>query len=165
MTPLPWPIFWIALLSVDPSPKSCVEGDPEDCRQTVSQGEETPFDGQLLTPRRAARLAVQAGQCQERTVEAVSKAVRLLEVDLSLSIQSRGNDKDHSSLTVGLLKDELVKTQEASERSFLESPILWFGIGVATTAALIGISVAIISETRPEIISVPIETSSALLTW
>jgi len=46
--------------------KECDPADARSCVQPLAAGELAPFDGQLLTMRRAAKLAAAAGACSER---------------------------------------------------------------------------------------------------
>lgn len=165
MIPLPWLLTSIVFLGA--SDKACVQDDPSDCRQTVVAGEEVPFDGQLLSPRRAARLAVQAGQCQERIVTEVARAVELIKIDLELEKGLRANDADAAAMQTDLLKGALQDARESSEPGFLEHPLLWFTIGVAATAAAIGLTVAILDATRPQVVTISENFSqgSSLFSW
>lgn len=142
---------------------SCVPNDPTDCRQTVTKGEVVPFDGQLLSPRRAAKLAVRVGQCQERIAAEVAEVAELMKIDLRLEKQLRANDSEHANRQRKLLEAELVRAHEAAEPSFLEHPALWFAFGVVATVAAVGITIAVIDATRPQVVFVPPGTTSTPL--
>jgi len=151
--------LWLSILIVSPvagtENASCLENDPTSCRQTVREGELVPFDGQLMTPKRAATLAVAAGQCQDRIAMEVSQAVELMKIDLQLQEQLRANDKEHAQKQLDLLMTELELTRELTEPSFWEHPVLWFTLGVAATVAAVGITVAVLDATRPQVITIP----------
>lgn len=132
--------------------KSCTKNDPEDCRQTVKAGEVVPFDGQLMTPRRASRLAVMAGQCRLKIDTAVEEMKMLLGLDLKLEQQMRANDNDHAKREIELLTRRLEEVQP----SWYEHPALWMVIGGIIVGAVIGAAAAILDATRPSVVTVPI---------
>ena len=140
--------------------KICAPDDPTSCRQAVVTGETVPFDGQLLTPKRAAKLAVQAGQCQERTDEAVANAKAVVGMDLRLQKQLRQNDLDHAAQSEKLLTEELERAHQAAGRSFLESPVLWFALGIVATVAVTAGTVALFDATRPAVLTIPVSQST-----
>ena len=134
---------------------SCVDGDPNDCRVALTPGDPAPFAGQLLTPRRAARLAVAAGQCEVRTSHAVEAAIAEMTIDLRLERALRAQDRESYEERSRHLTAALEKAHAASERGFFDHPVTWITVGVLlTTGGIVG-SVALISETRPAVVTTP----------
>ncbi len=135
--------------------KKCSKNDPQSCRQTVVAGEAVPFSGQLMTPRRAAKLAVMAGQCKERVKLAVEEATTPLKMDLALERNLREDDKATSKLQSDLWERNYTKVEEAAKRQPYEHPLLWVVIGGLIVGGAVGIATGIISETRPTVVTVP----------
>lgn len=140
-----------ALLTQTPGEKSCTKGDSQDCRQAVKAGEVVPFDGQLMTPRRASKLAVAAGQCQLRIDTKVSETEELLGLDLKLEQQLRANDKEHYEREINLLTERLEEVQP----SWYEHPGIWIVVGGVIAAGVIGAAAGILDATRPTVVTVP----------
>ena len=155
MTPLLSLLTSIALLTAGAADPTCAEDDPQDCRIALKSGDAAPFGGQLLSPRRAARLAVMAGQCSDRTNLAVEAAVAEVTLDLELERRLRESDRETFDLRVRVLTRALEKADEASRRGFLDHPVTWLIAGALVTAALTAGAVAIIAETRPTQIVAP----------
>jgi len=146
--------FWNALLA-QTHPKTCDPKDNRSCVQPLMEGEEAPFFGQLLTPRRAARLAIKAEQCQTRIDLSVQETKQLYEFDLDLARQLRANDRQAAEMQKKILSEELARAHEAAETNFLDHPVTWMIIGGALVGAAVGIATAIISETRPQLVTTP----------
>lgn len=60
----------------------CAPDDPQDCVQPLLKGEPAPFTGQLLTMRRAAKVAVFQLQLEERVQLELLRHVEPLKIDL-----------------------------------------------------------------------------------
>ncbi len=133
------------LLSQSPFTKSCVDGDPFNCRQTVVEGTKVPFSGQLMTPRRAALLAVTATQCQVQLDLEMERVQAIVNVDLFLEKSLRANDNKAAKAQKELLTGELKRAHKAAEKKWHDHPALWMTIGGVVVAATIGIAVAIIN--------------------
>lgn len=119
-------------LSAPPSLQpACDPQDSRSCVQPLLEGEAAPFTGQLLTPRRAAKLAVKAGQCKERIRLETTRISNLLLVDLEAERAKRTNDAKHHQLQLDLMKARLV---EASQREWYEHPVLVAAFAVAATS-------------------------------
>ena len=136
--------FSMLLLSQSPFPKSCAKDDPSNCRQTVVEGTQVPFSGQLMTPRRAAILGVAASQCQLQIDMAVESIQSIINVDLYLEKSLRSNDQKAAKTEKTLLTEELKRAHEAAEKRWYNHPAIWMTIGGVVVAATIGIAVAII---------------------
>lgn len=155
MIPLLSLLTSIALPLAGAAEPVCAEDDPHDCRVALEVGDAAPFAGQLLSPRGAARLAVMAGQCSNRTDLAVQRAVAEVTIDLELEKRLRESDRENFDLRVQVLTGALEKADRASRRGFLDHPVTWLIAGALVTAALTAGAVAIISETRPTQIVAP----------
>jgi hypothetical protein len=106
-----------------------------------------------MTPRRAAKLGVRAETCQAQIDLSVAETTKLLHVDLDLLKALRASDKDAHEVEKGILTRALQESTEDAERRWHEHPLLWTGVGVVVTAVAIGVATAIISETRPSIVT------------
>lgn len=161
-------LLLLAVISTSSGDKVCSPNDPTSCRQTVTKGETVPFDGQLFTPRKAAKLAVQAAQCQER-IDAAVEAIRAeLGIDLKLQKQLRANDSAHATQTQDLLQKELERAHSEAERGFFESPVFWFSAGVgAAILVVIGAVAALDALRQPVVFSAAKSTSQGvgILQW
>lgn len=116
MTLLRWLFFWSVFLgsslvwAAPPRlPAKCDPNDNKSCVQYLFKGEVATFDGLLMTPRRAARLGVRAGQCDERVETSVVESNELWEIKLDLEHQKRTNDSEATQDRMDFLKDQLAK--------------------------------------------------------
>jgi len=116
--------------TLDPA---CDPNDAQNCVQPLLAGEEAPFTGQLLTPKRAVKLAVEAGQCKERIALAVQRAHALLNIDLQAERDKRSNDTRHHQLQLNLLNRRL---DDALQRHWYEHPLVIAALSVAATTAV-----------------------------
>ena len=106
--------------------------DPEDktsCVQPLLEGEEAPFSGQLLTPRRAAKLGVRAADADERARLAVEETEELWKIKLQKEKDLRKLDNETNALKIKLLT-------EAADRPFYEHPLF---VAVATVAGCVAV--------------------------
>ena len=100
---------------------------------SLQEGEEAPFNGLLLTPKRAAKL--------HSRIEFCEKALKLSEENFKDSLlleQAAHKNK------VALLEEALAKAEKDAERAWYENPELWFTTGtvagvIVGTAASIGL--------------------------
>lgn len=137
MTPLLSLCILNASLAAKPSlPAQCDPKDSKNCVQPLMEGESAPFSGQLMTFRRAAHLAVQAGQCSERVDIAVNETKELMSIDLNLQKALRENDAKAWAVQKDLLLDRINVLTAEAERHWYEHPALWAVIGAAVTTGV-----------------------------
>jgi len=118
--------------------KVCQTGDPLDCRQHVVKGELVPFEGQLLTPRKAARLGVQAGECDERISLAISREKEIAGIRVQQQMDLRANDQRGYDLQVELMLKRMQLMEETLAPKWYERPPV---VAVVTSIIMVGLYV------------------------
>jgi hypothetical protein len=121
-------------------PGSCDPADQKSCVQPLLEGEAAPFSGQLLTPRRAAKLAVEAGSCKEATAIEVEHAVDVWKLKLETEQRLRKNDQDAHQLEVDLLMKRMAQIEETLSPHWWERPVF-----VATASAVLTIGAVVLA--------------------
>lgn len=120
----------ISVLSTPPTlPSACDPEDKASCVQPLIEGEEAPFSGQLLTPRRAAKLGVRASSADERVKLAVEETVELWTIKLESERALRANDNAANATKIDLLT-------KAVDRPLYEHPIF---VAAATVVGCIAL--------------------------
>lgn len=122
-------------------PPQCSKTDPKDCVQPLLEGESAPFSGQLLTNRRAAKLAVKADQCGERVQLAIEETLAKAALDLQLEKALRAND-----LEAWQQKEKLLT--QAVQKPWWEHPVVVATITVIATSAVYWGAVEVVKATK-----------------
>jgi hypothetical protein len=86
--------------------------------------------------RKAARLAVKAGQCSERTAIAVEETKELMQIDVDLQMALRENDAETWKVQKDLLLREIKTLEQKAERHWYEHPFLWTAVGALITTGI-----------------------------
>ena len=118
--------------------------DPEDktsCVQPLLEGETAPFSGQLLTPRRAAKLGVRAGDLDERVRLAIEETAELWRIKLEKEQALRKNDNEANAFKLDLLT-------KAVDRPFYEHPLFVAAATVAGCVAVYFVAVETVKATK-----------------
>jgi hypothetical protein len=148
MTLLHWRDTWSVLLAgsltlcaargaAQTPDAACDPNDPKSCVQPLSVGQAAPFAGLLLTPRRAAKLGVMAGECQARVDLGVEREQELAQVKLQGLQQLRDNDKQAAQLQIDLLTRRMA---DLAPRWY-EHPAFVAVLTGLTTVAVLALSV------------------------
>lgn len=114
-------------------PPSCAPTDPKDCVQALLKGELAPFDGQLLTPRRAAKLGTEAAACKEAQSLEVARETALIKIDLDAEKARRAEDARFHQLEISLYQKSL---DEARFVPWYRHPVFVSAVSVAATVAV-----------------------------
>lgn len=110
-------------------PKQCDPKDAHSCVQPLLAGEMAPFTGQLLTHRRAARLAVKSASCKARIQLKIDETAEVWKLKLDLEKGLRENDNIASRQSLEAMK----RYAESLEQKWYEHPA--FVVGVTIVAA------------------------------
>ena len=130
-------------------PGSCDPVDQKSCEQPLLEGEVAPFSGQLLTPRRAARLAVEAGSCKEATAIEVERVADVWQLRLETEQRLRKNDQDAHQLEVDLLMKRMAQMEEALSPHWYERPVFVATMASVVTVATVVLATWIIDSSIP----------------
>lgn len=128
---------------------SCSPDDPKDCVQPLLEGEAAPFSGQLLTPRRAAKLAVEAGSCQERVEIETQRVTDRLQLQIDLQKSLRANDRQAHELQLDLLKKRLEQAEEILSPRWWERPAFVIPTTVVLTVGAVVLATWIVDSATP----------------
>lgn len=120
----------VAILLLSPN-TSTAQAEAEKVTPLL-KGQSAPFTGQLLPVETAIRLGVKASQCNERTAAEVSRAVRLVGVDLDLSERKRAIEAEAAASRLELMRMEVDEAQR-----WYRAPVFVAGVSVLLTAALV----------------------------
>lgn len=132
-----WASPTLSVAQTEPTlPKACSPEDPQDCVQPLIEGETSPFTGQLLTLRRAARLAVQAGGCQERVDLERQRVKEIWGLKLDSEQQLRENDAYTHKMKEDLLMKRMAQMEEILAPRWYEKPIFVAALTVAGCVAM-----------------------------
>lgn len=148
----PWRSTWSGLLAVSLTlcaargdaqtpDAACDPNDAKSCVQPLIAGQAAPFTGLLLTPRRAAKLGVMAGECEARVALAVDREQELAQVKLQGAQQLRDNDKQGAQLQVDLLMRRMAEQEKALTHRWYEHPAFVATLTAVTTVAVLALSV------------------------
>ena len=96
-----------------------------------------------MTLTRAASLAVNCVQCDERAAAAVERAVGLADVELQKAKDSYAADNELNKGKLGILKREL---DEAN--AWYKHPAIWYFAGIGTVVAAILVTRETLFEDR-----------------
>lgn len=110
-------------------PKQCDPKDQHSCVQPLMAGEMAPFTGQLLTPRRAARLAVKAESCKARINLKIAETEEVWKLRLYLEQNLRSNDNLASQKSLEAMK----KYAESLEQKWYEHPAFVVTVTIVAT--------------------------------
>jgi hypothetical protein len=122
-------------------PKSCDPDDPKSCVQPLMEGEPAPFSGQLMTGRRAAKLAVLAGGCQDRVDLAVGETRELGTIDLNAEKALRASDQAAFQLQKDLLMRRMAEMEDTLAPRWYERPAFVAAVTAVVTVAVLAVSV------------------------
>jgi len=122
-------------------PSQCDPEDKTSCVQPLLEGEAAPFAGQLLTPRRAAKLGVRAGDVDERVRLAIEETEELWRIKLQKEQALRENDNVANALKIDLLT-------KAADRPFWEHPVFVAAATVAGCVAVYFVAVETVKATK-----------------
>lgn len=130
-------------------PASCDPQDQKSCVQPLVEGEVAPFTGQLLTPRRAAKLAVDAGSCKEATAIEVGHVEETWELKLNTEQRLRKNDQDAHQLEVDLLMKRMAQMEETLAPHWYERPVFVATVSVVLTIGAVVLATWIVDSATP----------------
>jgi len=122
-------------------PKVCDPDDPKSCVQPLTAGEVAPFDGQLLTNRRAAKLAVAAGGCQDRLDLATERERELAAIQVAGEKALRDSDRITAQIQKDLLLKRMADLEDTIKPHWYERPAFVAGVASVVTVALLVVSV------------------------
>jgi len=141
MIPLLLPVILSALAANPTASAICDLDDVTSCVQPLSQGEAAPFAGQLLTNKRAAKLAVLAGGCQDRIDLNVAQTQAIATVQLQGAQALRVSDKEACGLQRDLLLQRMAEMKSALEIPWYERPAFVSVVSAVTTVAVLALAV------------------------
>ena len=136
----------------EPQPKLPASCDPQDsksCVQPLLEGEAAPFSGQLLTFRRAAKLAVEAGSCKETTAIEVEHVEDSWKLKLETEQRLRKNDEDAHQLEVDLLMKRMAQMEETLVPHWYERPTFVATVSVVLTIGAVVLATWIVDSATP----------------
>lgn len=122
-------------------PRICDPDDAKSCVQPVAAGEPAPFDGQLMTNRRAAKLAVLAGGCQDRVDLEVARERELAAIALNGEKALRASDQATAQVKVDLLMKRMAEMEDILTPRWYERPAFVSAVAVVATVAVLVVSV------------------------
>jgi len=122
-------------------PSQCDPEDKASCVQPLIEGETAPFSGQLMTPRRAAKLGVRAASVDERVKLAIEETEELWRIKLEKEQALRKNDNETNALKLQLL-------EKAVDRPFYEHPLFVAAATVAGCVAVYFVAVETVKATK-----------------
>ena len=122
-------------------PPTCDPDDPKSCVQPLVKGEPAPFDGQLMSNRRAAKLAVAAGGCQDRVDLVTERERELAKVILDGEKALRASDQAGAQLQRDLLMKRMAEMEDILTPRWFERPAFVAAVTVVATVAVLVVSV------------------------
>jgi len=145
MTRLLWLVTWSAFLGstsfAQSLPKSCDPDDPKSCVQHLLEGDVAPFTGQLMSNRRAAKLVVSAGGCQEKLDLVVEREKALALIALEGEKALRASDQVGAQLQKDLLLKRMSEMEEALAPRWYERPSFVSAVTAVVSIAILAVSV------------------------
>lgn len=142
--------YLLAVILAQPAPllpKACDPADALSCVQPLRLGDVAPFDGQLLTPRRAAHLAVVASGCRDLVDLELSRERDLGALRLAAERAMRENDRTAAKLRETVLLKE-IETREEPAVSWYSRPPVVVGCTVVAIVAILVASVQLIQAVK-----------------
>ncbi len=121
--------------------KQCDPDDAKSCVQPILVGEEAPFSGQLLTFRRAAKLAVKAGQCKERVQLAQDEARELAQIEVKTLESILENRQQSHEVQLDLMKRRMEELENSLVAPWYERPAFVLPVSVLGTIGVMTLSV------------------------
>lgn len=126
----------------------CDPNDPKSCVQTLVEGEKAPFNGQLLTFRRAAKMSAKLELNHERLQLKIDEATEPLEREIAFQKRlQKSAEKAHKQS-----EDFLVKQIDEALPDWHERPIFVASASVVVTLGVIALSVWIVTEVGVEVV-------------
>lgn len=132
---------WSAAAGAQALVKVCDPEDPKSCVQPLVTGDPAPFDGQLMTNRRAAKLAVLAGGCQDRIDLAVARERELATIQLYGEKALRTSDQASAQLQKDLLLKRMAEMEGILTPRWYERPAFVTAVTAVATVAVLAVSV------------------------
>lgn len=126
--------------------KQCDPKDSTSCVLPLVEGESAPFTGQLMTFRRAAKLAVMSGQCSARIKLATEETTEVLELQINLQKSLRANDAEVWKLKEDLFRKRIDAVEAISSRHWYEHPVVWAIVGAGVMTGAFYVSVATVNH-------------------
>ena len=121
--------------------KVCDPQDPTSCIQTVFTGQQVPFNGVLLTNRRAAKLVVLAEGCQDRVNLTLSEAKEIADAKLKSADDRLKNSEDTFKIQRDILLKRLEESESIYSPKWYEKPIFVVPVTAIVTVGLLAMSV------------------------
>jgi len=131
-------------------PASCDPEDAKSCVQPLLEGETAPFAGQLLTPRRAAYLAVEAGGCQERIAVELERSNDDWRAKLAAERSLRQNDQSAHELELDLAMKRMQQMEETLGPEWYERPAFVIPVTAVVTIGAVVLATWIVDRGTPE---------------
>ena len=140
-----WPKHWSALLAFSlcaapgasyASERHCDPKDPQSCVQAVTEGEQVPFPGVLMTHRRAAKLVTTTEQCADEKALSLEEASELHLIQLKLAEDLRINDQQAHKLQLGLMQKRMIQMEKELSPPWYERPVFVAAVSVLATVAV-----------------------------
>jgi len=123
------------------SQKICDPDDGKSCVTPIVEGEPAPFSGQLLSARKAAKLAVLAGGCQERIDLAVDREKSLYELRLAGERALRDSDRVGAKLKEDLLLRRMAEMEQILTPPWYERPAIVSAVTAVASIAVLAVAV------------------------
>jgi hypothetical protein len=131
-------------------PASCDPADEKSCVQPLLAGEEAPFEGQLLTFRRAAYLAVEAGGCTERLAIEAERLEGVWSAKLQTAEDLRRHDAETHQLELDLVLKRLEQAEELLTPPWWERPAFVAGVTAVLTVGVVVLSTWVLHAAIPD---------------
>lgn len=141
-------ILWPVVSYGQSIPKECDPEDPKSCVQALLEGERAPFAGQLLTPRRAAKLAVLAEGCQAQIELAVEAEREMTNLLLDDEEALRASEAEGAQLQRDLLLKRIAALEAELTPPWYERTPVVAALSVAATVGVLVVSVYAVQATR-----------------
>ena len=120
--------------------RQCDPNDPKSCVQGLTEGQQAPFTGLLLTPKRAAKLAVMAEGCQAKIDIMLEEAKETEKARFQNVTTILKNNLDSFNFQKDLLLQRLKDAKELYSPDWYEKPAF-----VAGTTAIITVGILVLS--------------------
>ena len=121
--------------------KVCDPQDPTSCLQTVFTGQQVPFNGVLMTNKRAAKLLVLAEGCQDRLNLSLAEAKEIAAAQLKSTEDRLKNSEDTFKIQKDILLKRLEESEEIYSPKWYEKPIFVVPVTAIVTVGLLAMSV------------------------
>lgn len=107
----------------------------------ITQGDASPFDGQLFTNDAAACLAIRIEYCVEFANEELSRADRICDAEIQALVDKLVVTEEANSEALGILEDELA---DALDTPWYETFAFQFSMGAVVGAGVVITTVVLI---------------------